>query len=247
MGKLFIIAGHGNGDSGAVGGGYQEQERVRALASAIKAAGGSDVLVGDTTKNYYKDNLISTIPEGYMVCELHMDSATATSAKGGHVIIHADFNADKYDTALADYISTKFPGRSTIISKRSDLANPNRAKALGLNYRLLECCFISNSSDLTTFNKDINEIAKGILACFDISATEVVTPEVVEPEAIVTTGYVVRVTASVLNVRKGPGTSYSVTTQIKKGEAYTIVDVDGDWGKLKSGAGWIHLGYTEKV
>ena len=58
---------------------------------------------------------------------------------------------------------------------------------------------------------------------------------------------VYKVTTSTLNVRKGPGTSYAVTTTVKKGEAYTITKIDGKWGYLKSGVGWIHLGYTEKV
>ena len=59
--------------------------------------------------------------------------------------------------------------------------------------------------------------------------------------------YLVKVTADVLNVRKGPGTNYGVSTTIKYNEVYTIVDKNGDWGKLKSGAGWIHLGYTKKI
>lgn len=59
--------------------------------------------------------------------------------------------------------------------------------------------------------------------------------------------YLVRVTASVLNVRKGVGTKYAVATTIKKGEVYTIVEEKNGWGKLKSGAGWISLAYTEKV
>lgn len=60
-------------------------------------------------------------------------------------------------------------------------------------------------------------------------------------------GYLVRVTAGVLNVRKGPGTSFEVTTTVHKGEVYTIVQIVGEWGQLKSGAGWINLKYTEKV
>ena len=62
-----------------------------------------------------------------------------------------------------------------------------------------------------------------------------------------TTGYVVRVTADSLNVRKGAGVGYKVTTVINKGEAYTIVDEYQGWGKLKSGVGWINLKYTERV
>lgn len=59
--------------------------------------------------------------------------------------------------------------------------------------------------------------------------------------------YVARVTATALNVRKGPGTSYKVSTVIYKGGAYTIVEEKDGWGKLKSGAGWICLKYTERV
>lgn len=59
--------------------------------------------------------------------------------------------------------------------------------------------------------------------------------------------YKVKVTATVLNVRAGAGTSYRVNTTVKKGEVYTIVAEDGNWGKLKSGAGWISLAYCKKV
>lgn len=59
--------------------------------------------------------------------------------------------------------------------------------------------------------------------------------------------YLVKVTASVLNVRDGAGTSYKVNTAIKKDEIYTIVEEKNGWGLLKSQAGWISLDYTEKV
>lgn len=59
--------------------------------------------------------------------------------------------------------------------------------------------------------------------------------------------YLVRITASVLNIRKGPGTSYAVTGQIKDRGVYTIVEQNGNWGRLKSGAGWISLSYAKKV
>lgn len=59
--------------------------------------------------------------------------------------------------------------------------------------------------------------------------------------------YKVRITANTLNVRAGAGTSYKVTTTVKKGGIYTIVEERDGWGKLKSGAGWISLNYTEKV
>ena len=58
--------------------------------------------------------------------------------------------------------------------------------------------------------------------------------------------YVVRVTADVLNIRKGPGVEHAVAGQIKDKGSFTIVEEKDGWGRLKSGAGWISLKYTEK-
>lgn len=170
---LFIICGHGAGDPGACGNGYTEAERVRVLASRIKELGGSNVTIGDMSKNWYKSGLVNNtnIPNGAKVLELHMDSGVA-SARGAHVIIDADFEPDAYDKALAAFISSIFPGRSNTIVKRNNLANPNRAQAAGINYRLMECGFISNAGDVEIFNSKMDEIAKGILECFDIGAKE---------------------------------------------------------------------------
>lgn len=169
--KLLVVAGHGAGDSGAVGNGYTEAERVRALAKRIKELGGSSVTLGDTSVNWYASNKFSTISANAYdaAIELHLDSATA-SAKGGHVIIYSGFSADSYDNKLASFIGSFFPGRSSKIVGRSDLLNVNVCANRGINYRLLECCFISNSEDMKKFNAKIDEIAKGILASFGIGA-----------------------------------------------------------------------------
>lgn len=63
--------------------------------------------------------------------------------------------------------------------------------------------------------------------------------------------YMVRVTASALNIRSGPSTSYPVVQTIANGGVYTVVEEDGGWGLLKAYAsgrnGWIKLSYTEPV
>ena len=59
--------------------------------------------------------------------------------------------------------------------------------------------------------------------------------------------YRVKSPDGVLNIRKGPGASYDKVGQVKNGEAYTITKINGSWGYLKSGVGWINLSYTEKV
>ena len=171
MAHLFLIAGHGAGDSGAVGFGFTEAERVRALASRIVAYGGSNVTLGDTSRNWYADRGITSlnIPKDWQILELHMDSGSA-SAKGGHVIIKQGYNPDQYDTALASFIVSFFPGRANKIVGRANLANVNRSAVKGYNYRLLENGFISNKDDLTKFNNQIDELARGILGAFGIGA-----------------------------------------------------------------------------
>lgn len=252
MVKLFIICGHGGNpyDPGACSGGYSEADLVRKLASRIKGLGGSDVQVGDTSVNWYRENYIGKgkCPKGVPVLELHMDSATA-SAKGGHVIIKSGFNADKYDNALAKFIGNMFPGRSNKIVGRYNLANVNRAASAGVNYRLLECCFISNSNDRAKFISQMDELAKGILAAFGIK----VDSESSSSASDSFRPYVARVTADKLNIRKGAGTNYTIVGAVKKDEAYTIVGVKSGkgsnkgWGKLKSGVGYVSLDFMKKV
>lgn len=63
---------------------------------------------------------------------------------------------------------------------------------------------------------------------------------------VTASSYLVKITADVLNVRAGVGTNYPVVTTVKQNEVYTIVETQGNWGRLKSGAGWICLDYTKK-
>lgn len=182
MTKLFIICGHGAGDSGACGNGYTEAERVRALGKRMKDLGGDSVILGDINRDYYQDNGISNlnISKDCQILELHLDSSSNTSACGGHVIIKAGYQPDSYDNAVANFISGVFPGRSSIIVTKNNLANINRAAAKGYPYRLLECCFISNPDDIQRFNNQLDELAIGLLGCFGIGVSS--QPTVSKPQ-----------------------------------------------------------------
>lgn len=166
---VFAIPGHGAGDPGACAFGYSEAERVRALATRMKEIGGSGVELADFSRNYYADGGVSSlgIPSDWRVVELHMDSAGA-GACGGHVIVQGSLSPDEWDVALADFIAGFFPGRAQRLVGRTDLANPNRAASAGVNYRLVECGFISNQGDLDKFNSEIDDLARGILAALGV-------------------------------------------------------------------------------
>ncbi|MEY8436163.1 N-acetylmuramoyl-L-alanine amidase [Atopobiaceae bacterium 24-176] len=179
MPKLYVIPGHGNGDPGAGGGGYTEADLVRKLAQRIKdlAANPADVTLHDFSRNAYAQGDLNTlnVPKGTMVLELHMDAAGG-NARGAHVIIKDGFKADSFDTALADALAKIFPGRSSIIVGRSDLANVNRAARRGINFRLAECGFIDNATDRQTFIDRMDDVARAILSAAGIAAKNGAVP-----------------------------------------------------------------------
>lgn len=65
--------------------------------------------------------------------------------------------------------------------------------------------------------------------------------------------YLVEVTATDLNIRKGLGTNYGKTGKFTGKGVFTITEEragtgsNRGWGKLKSGAGWISLDYVKRL
>ena len=73
------------------------------------------------------------------------------------------------------------------------------------------------------------------------------------PDTAAFSPYLVRVSITDLNIRKGPGTNYAKTGKCTGKGVFTIVEVQSGqwasagWGRLKSGAGWISLDYAAKI
>lgn len=81
------------------------------------------------------------------------------------------------------------------------------------------------------------DAAKGILDYLGIAEKPIET--VVEhAETVKNVPFIVKLKDD-LNIRKTPNGDIVKPNGAKKGICYTIVDVSGNWGKLKSGAGWI--------
>ena len=57
------------------------------------------------------------------------------------------------------------------------------------------------------------------------------------------------VTASLLNVRGGPGTKFGVLGKLRKGARIDIVEHKGDFGQIEFGdtIGWLHMGHLRRV
>ena len=85
---------------------------------------------------------------------------------------------------------------------------------------------------------------------FDADGKVVYEPKAAEPEVKVP--FLVKVSISDLNIRKGVGTDYDRVQFCPPG-VYTIVEVKSGkgsatgWGRLKSGIGWISLDFVKRV
>ena len=84
---------------------------------------------------------------------------------------------------------------------------------------------------------------------FDVNGVNIYTSKTIAAEV----PFLVKVSISDLNIRKGPGTDYAKTGKFTGKGVFTIVEVKSGkgstagWGRLKSGAGWISLDYAAKI
>ena len=161
---------------------------------------------------------------------------------GTEVLVYSDGSAAK---PYAERVLREITGlgfRSRGVKLRPDLYVLRHTKAPAL---LVECCFVDDADDVSLYNPDkmAEAIVRGVTGrsagantAADHSGSD---------------GYLVRVTASALNVRADHSASSEMKTTVRKGEAFTIVEEYDNggtvWGKLKSGTGWIALNYTERV
>lgn len=112
-------------------------------------------------------------------------------------------------------------------------------KGIASNHGDVMHWFPKHGKSMDTFRADVKALLKTPVQ------TPAPKPEAAKPAAFVP--YLVRITANKLNVRAGAGTGYKINTSVTKGGVYTIVGESNGWGKLKSGAGWISLHYTQKL
>lgn len=108
------------------------------------------------------------------------------------------------------------------------------------------------------YGKDMDDVRNDVAALMkcsnktDTQKTSSSSSISVKQETSTFTPYKVKVTANVLNIRKGAGTNYGTNGAIKDKGIYTIVaEATGKgatkWGKLKSNVGWISLDYVKRV
>ena len=128
------------------------------------------------------------------------------------------------------------------------------AAKVGVPGILLEHSFHTNKAATNWLLKDANlkklaeAEAEVIASYFGLKkSSQPVSTKPVENKLTSAQPYLAKVTCDALNIRAGAGTSYAIKGCIRDKGTYTIVETKGNWGRLKSGAGWICLDYTKKV
>lgn len=176
MSKYLVVFGHGQGDPGAIGNGYQEATFTRnILGPKLKAWSAklknNQIDFYNASLDMYQQTKVgggAYSVNGYeSVTELHLDAAASSSAENGHVIINSSFSADKNDLAIAKvvekYVGLWGSSKPSGVVGRSDLLNSNVFAERGISYRLVELGFITNKRDISELIGNIDAIAKGFI------------------------------------------------------------------------------------
>ena len=119
----------------------------------------------------------------------------------------------------------------------------NGARSVGIPALIIEHSFHTNTRTVKWLLVDSNldKLARAEAECI---ASYLLGKKVTLNTSTTTTtvsSFKVKVKVDGLNIRKGPGTSYAKVGCITDKGVYTIVETNGNWGKLKSGAGWINI------
>lgn len=177
--KILLIAGHGQGDPGAVANGYQEADLTREVVKLLKQQlhNYADVTIADTSKNWFK-NSMSFAPYDY-VLEIHFnagvnDSKGNNSTTGTEIYITTSEKTHGVETNIVNGISNiGFKNRGV---KRKNWKVISSAKAQGVSSALLEVCFIDDADDMWLYQKKKSEvikaIASGIITGFGLKVGE---------------------------------------------------------------------------
>lgn len=174
--KVLLIAGHGAGDSGAVGNGYKEADLTRKIVAAIepKLKKYCSVGVYPTSRNAYTDVQNGTfadyVPGGIKsynyVFEVHLNSAANDPdgngvTTGTEIYITSAEEGYTVETAiLKNVCSMGFRNRGV---KRKDFSVIATCKNYGVSSALLESCFIDDQDDVDLLVPNIDKLAQKVV------------------------------------------------------------------------------------
>lgn len=164
--KILLIAGHGQGDPGAVGNGYREcdltREAVSNIGKYLKCF--AEVEIFDFNRDMYKyikSGSKYPFTDFDYVFEVHFN-ALNKNAYGTEILVHQNESGTDVENAIIRNISALgFTNRG--VKRRTDLLVMNTVKKVyGVSYALAEICFIDNKNDISKYIANADKVAKAI-------------------------------------------------------------------------------------
>lgn len=177
--KILLIAGHGNGDAGAVGNGYKEADLTREVVKLLKPTLSkmATVDIADTAVNWFSSRA-KLNAKGYdYVLEIHFnaikpETVADGATKGVEIYVTEAEKSVTVEQNIVNNISSL--GLKNRGVKRKNYSVIKHVKNQGVSSALLEVCFIDDVDDMKIYttkkNDIINAIAKGIADGFGLSA-----------------------------------------------------------------------------
>lgn len=184
--NIFLIAGHGDGDSGAVGNGFKEEALTRELVELIPGYLSlyADVTVADTSRNWFewlKGNYYDFGIYNY-VLEIHFNSGANDPHGDGRVtgteiyVTTSEKEITVEEAILTQMSDIGFTSRGV---KRKNFSVISKAVAQGTSAALLEAAFIDDKDDMDLYGLKKNNIAwaisRGIAEGFGLISKEELT------------------------------------------------------------------------
>ena len=245
--KVFIDAGHGGTDPGALGYGYRESDLNLQVAKKVESklkSKGIDVKMSRSSDIFYSLSERAEMANDYgadAFVSIHQNSAEAKSANG----IETYYNRNKEeDKPLSNDIQTQVisqTGANNRGVKNAEFTVLVKSKMISA---LVECGFITNElevkklSDSSYQDKLATGIANGIEEYLKSNV-------IIEESQITETGKVVN--ADSLNVRKGPSISFDIIGKLSGGDKVKVIGESNGWYKIEYNGtyGYVSGSYIE--
>lgn len=173
--KILLISGHGAGDCGAVGNGFQEANLTREVVNTLaeKLKGFCEVDIYNQARNAYADVNSGALQVNFAnynyVFEVHFNAFNGT-ARGTEIFVTREEPQVTVEEKIMNKLSAYFSVRGV---KRKNFNVIAKARRSGVSSALIEVCFIDNAEDMNVYtnNKDgiCSAIADGIKEGFGLS------------------------------------------------------------------------------
>lgn len=176
--NILLIAGHGAGDPGACGCGYEEADLTREVVGILadKLSGYADIDVYPMDHSAYHDLHCGDLQVNWQdydyVLEVHFNAFNGQACGTEIYTTRIEQSAD-VEECIMDKMGEYFDVRGV---KEMNFDVIYSAKRAGVSSALLETCFIDNEDDMDTYinNTDgvVQAIADGIIEGFGLNGDE---------------------------------------------------------------------------